>query len=242
MVAARTDDEGDEPGQPDGIDPARGALLEEARTTLGEQLGQIDKIDEAAVRTVRLSVLLLGVVAGGATVGLGPGFGIATAAGVVGLILAVVGAVTVYGTSTVFAGFAPYDLRVEYTSRPGVEDTYVEMLSEYDAGIYDNRQTLRTNGFILGVSRALLVLSVVLILVGLLGRGVSAAATSDIPTAATAILMLLTLPSSSEMSDDEQTEGDEDTSIGRPVYLYTGPKPIADAKIRFGEWLEEKGL
>lgn len=42
-------------------------------------------------------------------------------------------------------------------------------------------------------------------------------------------------------SDDVDTESEtDDRTVSRPVVVYTGPKSIADAKIAFGKWLEER--
>lgn len=237
-MAAST--EGDGRTQPNGIDPAREVLLEEARTTLGEQLGQIGKIDDAAVRTVRISLLLLGVLAGGATLLPFPDLGTPGTFGTVGLIFTLVGAITTYGTSRVFIGSGPDELAVDYTTKPVVENTYVAILTEYDDGISDNRSTLRTNGFILAVSRALLVLSIVSILFGLVSHGsTNPPAATGTATSSTLAFILLPLQSSNEMSERERAD---DESVSRPIYVYTGPKAIADAKVAFGEWLEEHGF
>lgn len=38
------------------------------------------------------------------------------------------------------------------------------------------------------------------------------------------------------------TAGEEsDSSFVKPVYVYRGPKWLADLKLRFGRWLETRG-
>lgn len=37
------------------------------------------------------------------------------------------------------------------------------------------------------------------------------------------------------------TKGDDGSNDVEPVYVYTGPKPIADLKIRLADWLERRG-
>jgi len=37
-----------------------------------------------------------------------------------------------------------------------------------------------------------------------------------------------------------QLEEDDDPSFVQPVYVYRGPKWLADLKLRFGKWLEER--
>jgi hypothetical protein len=40
-------------------------------------------------------------------------------------------------------------------------------------------------------------------------------------------------------SEHSSTEGEENAV--EPMYVYTGPKIIADSKIRLAEWLERRG-
>jgi len=101
----------------DGIDPVRQALLKEARTMVSEQLGQIDKIDDAAVRTVRITLVILGILAAGPRVESFPDLGFAGAIGTWALLGALIAAAGVYGTSRVFRvfiGSAPDRLAVDY--------------------------------------------------------------------------------------------------------------------------------
>lgn len=208
---------------------------------MSEQLGQIDKIDDAAVRTVRISLLILGILAGGPAVASFPDLGLAGAVGTVTLILTLIGAVAVYGTSRVFIGSAPDELAVDYTQRPTVENAYVELLSEYDDGISNNRSTLRANGFILAISRALLVISIIAILWGLINDGPAESSANTAKVTSNALmLIILRAQSRDEMAEAESADRSEEVS--QPISIYTGPKVIADAKVAFGEWLEEHGF
>jgi hypothetical protein len=223
------------------IDPGRAALLEEARTTASDQLSQINKIDDAAVRTVRITLLILGILAGGPSIGRFPNLGFAGVVGTVSLILTLIGAITVYGTSRVFIGSAPGELAIDYKQRPIVENTFVEMLNEYDDGITDNRRTLRANGFILGISRTLLVIAIIAVIWGFTSP-LSGTDPGQATNATAGVLTLITihLEGRNEMSDTgkrpDVNEGSE--GVSQPVSIYTGPKTIADAKIALGKWLE----
>lgn len=157
----------DERASAGNVDPARQALLDEARTTVSEQRGQIDKIDDAAVRTVRITLVVLGILVSGPQLAPFPNLGLAGAIGTWALLGTLIAAATVYGTSRVFIGSAPDELAVDYTESPIVENTYIEILEEYDEGIVDNRRTLLANGFILSVARALLAVAVLGIVYGL---------------------------------------------------------------------------
>ena len=47
----------------------------------------------------------------------------------------------------------------------------------------------------------------------------------------------------SEIKEDERSENhttNEENTV-EPMYVYTGPKIIADSKMRLAEWLERRG-
>lgn len=218
--------------------PARELLLEESRSTLDKQLGQLDKIDDAAVRTVRISLVVLGILAGGSRFVSFPKLGAAGYAGTVSLVLALVGSVTVYGTSRVFIGSAPDEIGVSYRGRPIVETAHVEVLTEYEAGISDNRRTLLANGVLLATARALLALAILLLFYAFVGGGSSVPPEPAESTTNALTLMILQAESSDTMSEREPV--DREDEVSRPVSVYTGPKSIADAKVALGKWLEER--
>lgn len=41
--------------------------------------------------------------------------------------------------------------------------------------------------------------------------------------------------------DDDATDDEDEPKFARGVYVYTGPKIIADSKIRLAEWLDRRG-
>lgn len=146
--------------------PSRQTLLEESRTTADRQLAQIAKIDDAAVRTVRIAFVLLGVVAGSSQLPPFPNLGILGAVGTWSLVGTLVAGLFVYGTSRLFLGSAPDELTVDYSDNPAIEQTHIELISRYEAGIRVNRSVLHTNGFSLLMARLLLALAVVFFVVG----------------------------------------------------------------------------
>lgn len=42
-------------------------------------------------------------------------------------------------------------------------------------------------------------------------------------------------------ADDDSTDNEDEPKLVRAVYIYTGPKIIADSKMRLAEWLERRG-
>lgn len=42
-------------------------------------------------------------------------------------------------------------------------------------------------------------------------------------------------------TSDGSVDEEDEPRLARPVYVYTGPKIIADSKIRLAKWLERRG-
>lgn len=156
-------------GSRDGT-TARQVLLEEARTAANQQLGQINKIDAAAVRTVRITFLLAGILAGGSRLLLFPDLGTFGALGTWSLLGSLLTGLYVYGTTHLFVGSGPAELSVDYEGSPTAERTYVEVIGKYEDGIQKNWKTLYVNGIVLVVSRGLLATAVVFLVLGLFNQ------------------------------------------------------------------------
>lgn len=117
---------------------ARQILLEEARTAASQQLGQLDKIDDAAVRTVRVSLLLAGVFAGGSRLFSFPKLALFGALGTWSLVASLFCSLYVYGTSRLFVGSGPAELNVDYEESSTTEVTRIEVIKKYETGIRYN--------------------------------------------------------------------------------------------------------
>lgn len=149
----------------DGAD-ARQILLEEARTAANQQLGQVRKIDAEAVRTVRISLLLAGILAGGSQLPPFPDVGIFGALGMWSLVGSLLAGLYVYGTMHLFVGSGPGELGVDYEESPSVERAHVEVIGKYEDGIRRNWKTLYANGIVLVVARCLLAAAAVFLVLG----------------------------------------------------------------------------
>ena len=145
---------------------ARQILLEEARTAASQQLGQLDKIDDEAIRTVKISVLLAGILAGGSQLHRFPDLGLFGAFGMWSLVSSLFGGLYVSGTSHLFVGSGPADLNIDYEESSTTEDARIKVIRRYEAGISHNWNALYVNGFVLVVSRLLLAFAVFLIVLG----------------------------------------------------------------------------
>ena len=147
---------------------ARQILLEESRTAASQQLGQLDKIDDEAIRTVKIAVLLAGILAGGSQLHRFPNLGLFGAFGMWSLVSSLFGGLYVYGTSHLFVGSGPADLNIDYEEPPTTEDARIKIIRRYEAGISHNWNALYVNGFVLAVSRLLLAFAVFLIVLGII--------------------------------------------------------------------------
>lgn len=142
-------------------------LLEEARKTTSQQLGQINKNEVAAVRTVKISFLLLGLLAGGSQLPPFPDLGLPGVLGTWALVGSLLASLFVYGEAEPFIGPRPDELSIDYDTSSVPPDAYVEVLYRYEDGILRNKRLLLSNGYFLGVSRLLLAVAVVSIVWGL---------------------------------------------------------------------------
>ena len=146
---------------------ARGVLLAEARTAANQQLSQLTKIDDAAVRTVRITFVLAGIFVGGPSVSSFPNLGVFGALGTWALVTSLFCSLYVYGTSHLFIGAGPAELNVDYEEPPNTEKARVEVIRKYESGIHHNWSALYVNGFALAASRLLLALAVLFLVVGI---------------------------------------------------------------------------
>ena len=140
----------------------RQMLLEEARTTTNQQLGQITKLDDEAVRTVRIALVLSGLLVGGARFLPMPNFGLPGVLGTLSLVGSLVTSLFVYGTSSLFVGPSPDELSIDYDGQSNPEKAYAEVIDRYERGLVRNRRIFGSNALILGVSRLLLAGAIVL--------------------------------------------------------------------------------
>lgn len=110
----------------------------------------------AAVRTVRIPLVLLGLLAGGSQFSAFPDFGLSGVLGVCSLAGLLVAGLFVYGTTKVFIGARPDELSIDYTDDSISSASYVAVLGRYEEGVQRNQRLLYANGFGLGISRLLL--------------------------------------------------------------------------------------
>ncbi|WP_135825146.1 hypothetical protein [Halorussus ruber] len=155
-------------------DPGSGRqmLLEEARTTTAQQLTQINKLDGEAVRTVRITFVLSGLLVGGEKVLPSLGLGLLGAAGTLSLVGSLVTSLIAYGTSRLFIGPSPDRIPLDYEEQTDAETAYVEIIGRYERGLLKNRRVLWSNAFFLDVSRFLLACAVVLFASSVASRSV----------------------------------------------------------------------
>lgn len=140
----------------------RQMVLEEARTTTNQQLAQLNKLDDETVRTVRIALVLSGLLVAGAKFLPLPNLGTLGALGTLSLVGCLVTSLFVYGTSSLFVGPMPDELSFDPEDQSNAGAAYAEVVSRYERGFSRNRRILGANGFIFGISRFLLAGAIVL--------------------------------------------------------------------------------
>lgn len=149
-------------------DGADAIVLEESRRVLDHQINLIKTLDERAAWTLRIGVVLLGVLISAARL-LGVSnvnvFGIG---GVGSVLLSLLVGIIVYGVSDLDVGPEPGTLdgdRADEYARSDVCDT---LLAAHQNSISFNRGTLRVNEWLLTLTQVLLIIGVSLVGIGLL--------------------------------------------------------------------------
>jgi hypothetical protein len=155
-------DEGRSSPNADEADRDRRLLLEEARTTTSHQLAQINKLDDEAVRTVRIAFVLSGLLVGGVKFFSLPGLGLPGILGTLSLIGSLITSLFVYGTSDLFVAPGLGNLSAEHGGESNARETYREVIERYERGLVYNRRVFQSNAIILGVSRLLLAGAIVI--------------------------------------------------------------------------------
>lgn len=133
---------------------------EEGRRVLEAQQSDIDDVDDKALRTVRITALLLGVGATGARViGVSNVNGLAAALSLASFLLSMLFGVAVYNESDEVAGPT-----AEYLGRMRRDDAYarweLDLLVQFEGWIEGNRKIVAFNGYFLAACQTFFVLGV----------------------------------------------------------------------------------
>lgn len=163
------DDRDDQRDPEAGDTTARRILLQEARTTTNQQLTRIDKIDAQAVRTVRITFLLLSLLLGASQLPPFPDLGVFGLFGTWLLLISLFSGLFVYGTSQLFVGSSLDQFTGDVENSFDVDLARDELIREYEGGMQPNRKILHLNGFVLATAISLLALSVAFVVFGWLG-------------------------------------------------------------------------
>jgi hypothetical protein len=126
----------------------------------------VNKLDAAAVRTVRITFLLLGLLVGGSRIPPFPDLGVFGVLGTWTLLGSLFAGLFVYGTSQLFVGSSLDELPIDCSEGTDVGLAQAELVEEYEDGLQMNRRVLYLNGFVLAIARTFLALSVTFIVSG----------------------------------------------------------------------------
>lgn len=141
---------------------------EEARIVLDHQLQMLDDMHTKAVRTIRITVLVLGLVLSATAFPEARGFRNAfTLSGVGTLSVAILSGLVVYSAPDPKVGVGPLYLSDIRTGEYGEAEWLDALIAGYEEWITDMQDLNRSNARLLGYTRGLLGLGVGLLLVGL---------------------------------------------------------------------------
>lgn len=164
----------DEPSEYD-VDSLR-VTREEARAALDHQIEALDDIDDKAAHTLRLNVLLLGVVltmasvfaSNNATPAIGRMANSPVVAGTLASGISMVTSIWVYSSTSYRTGTGPSDVRQFLSRNPPEEELLAALVYSYAAWMERNSQLNRRDGFTLFVSHLFLSLSTSYYAIGVL--------------------------------------------------------------------------
>ena len=142
-------------------------ILEESQRVLDHQIDNIKTVDERTAWTLRIGVVLLGVLVSTARL---LDISSVNALGLVGVgsvLLSLLVGIIAYGVSNLDVGAAPENLERNVPDEYARPDVYDALLAAHGESIAFNRGTLRVNEWLLTLTQGLLVVGVSLVVVGL---------------------------------------------------------------------------
>lgn len=149
---------------------------EEARAALDHQIEALDDIDDKAAHTLRLNVLLIGVVltmasvfaSSNATPPIGRVANSLVVAGTLASGISMITSIWVYSSTSYRTGAGPSDVREFLSRNPPEGELLAALVCSYAAWMERNSQLNRRDGFTLFVSHAFLSLSTSYYTIGVL--------------------------------------------------------------------------
>lgn len=137
------------------------AAITQLQFVLDNQLETLTDIDDKAVRTVRVQVILLGAIASAAQIASkNIPVNIWMKVGGVLLLGSIVGGIFTYTVSDGRAGPEPEDVSTILATHATKSSVYLQLLEEYREAIADNREILEDNGRYIFYTQLLLVLGI----------------------------------------------------------------------------------
>lgn len=144
------------------------AALERSQSVLEHQLDALADLDSKAVWTVRLELVLLGVLASIPGSFRGIPMTVPTQLGGVLLVCSMISGIVTYGASRPDAGPGPRYVHSLAVSKADESEWYLELLDGYNIAIDHNRSVIEHNATYLFRTQLLFVLGVISFAVGLL--------------------------------------------------------------------------
>lgn len=163
-------DETDHPHRPDPEDYDLEALrfiCEESRNVIDHQINDLNDIDDKALRTVRITMVVVGFVVAAAQIeNAEPIFNPVTTLGSIFLLLSIISGVVTYSASNLDLGPGPSYLSDVIQQANSERKERIEATQSYAYWMYKNEDVVRKNGWYLIITQFLLVVGMVFLAYG----------------------------------------------------------------------------
>lgn len=163
-------DETDHPHRPDAEEYNLEALrfiCEESRNVIDHQIADLNDIDDKALRTVRITMVVIGFVVAAAQVeNADPIFNPVTTLGSIFLLFSIISGVITYSASNLDLGPGPTYLSDVIQKANSEKKERIEATQSYAYWMYKNEGVVRRNGWYLIITQLLLIAGMVLLAYG----------------------------------------------------------------------------
>ncbi|OLZ39338.1 hypothetical protein A6E15_18295 [Natrinema saccharevitans] len=142
-------------------------ICEESRNVIDHQINDLNDIDDKALRTVRITMVVIGFVVAAAQVeNADPIFNPITTLGSTFLILSIISGVITYSASNLDLGPGPNYLSDVIQKANSEKKERIEATQSYAYWMYKNEGVVRRNGWYLVITQLLLVVGLLLLAYG----------------------------------------------------------------------------
>lgn len=144
----------------DATNEGDAAILEESRRVLDHQIDRIESVDDKAAWTLRIGVVLLGIVVSTVQFTGVTRVNVVTLAGGVSVAFGLLAGILAHAVSSVDFGVGPRQLKRKLPDSYERPNVYDATLDAHDDSIAFNHETLRLNNVLLSLAHLFLIVGV----------------------------------------------------------------------------------